>query len=263
MEAAIALILPNTAALTGSAIPVRIGRLFHRADDVENVLQKFCKQIFALTDDEQFPYSLVGSGAAIRINGRHFVFCCRHQVRDYPLDKIAVPLSFDKKIMSATTIRAPKITDDNRDSDTIDVMAFEFDTERYGVANLTSDFFPIDDDRVWPTGTAQVPFLVFGYPCRRQLFNEERIGGRCIEIQATYDGGSSSPNLQRLRMEQPLDADGMSGGPVFYVGATANGYFIGFAGMLMRGGSASNYLHFMAAGFLLDLALEPLTEPWS
>lgn len=261
-ETTIALIVPRPIA-HGGAWPVQIGALFHDANEVENVLQKFCKQIFALTGDKQFPYCLVGSGAAIQIAGRHFVFCCRHQVSGYPLDKIAVPLSFDEKIISATTIRAPKITDDNRDTDIIDLIAFEFDIERYGVANLTSEFFPIGDARVWPTGTAQMPFMVFGYPCQRQLFDEEHIGGRCIEVQGTYDGGSSSPHLQRIKMQNPLDADGMSGGPVFYIGGTQGSYFVGFAGILVRGGSNTNYLHFMAADFMLDLALEPLTEPWT
>jgi AI-2E family transporter len=202
----------------------------------------------------------VGSGTAVRIAGRHFVFCCRHQVKGYTLDKIAVPLSFDTKIMSVTTIRAAKITDDNRDTDSIDVMAFEFDLEGYGAANLTSEFFPTDDCRVWPTGTAQLPFMVFFYPCQRQLFDEAHIGGRCIGVQAAYDGGSSSPHLQRLKMLNSLDADGMSGGPVFYVGGAPGSYFAGFAGMLMRGGSNTNYLHFMASGwgataFLLNFVL--------
>ncbi|MDB5610115.1 MAG: hypothetical protein JWP25_7015 [Bradyrhizobium sp.] len=165
--------------------------------------------------------------------------------------------------MSATSTRVVRITDDNKDEDTIDVSAFEFDIERYGVANLTSKFFPIDDARTWPTGTAQMPFMAFGYPSGRQLFDEDHIGARCIEVQAVYDGGSSSPHLQRMKMQKPMDADGMSGGPVFYIGGGPGSYFAGFAGMLLRGGRASAYLHFMSAGFLLDLALEASTEPWT
>jgi hypothetical protein len=255
-----ALILPRQVG-PGGAWPVQIGALWHSAWDVEQVLQKYCKQIFALTGDEQFPYCLVGSGAAVRIGNRHFVFCCIHQVRDYTPDKIAIPLSFDTKIMSAATARALKVNDGNRDGDTIDVAAFEFDLARYDVANLTNEFYPIDDARIWPTGTAQIPFMAFGYPSHRQLFDEERIGARCISVQALYDGGTSSPHLQRVRMEKAIDPDGMSGGPVFYIGGAPGDYFAGFAGMIMRGGS--NHLHFMSAGFLLDLALQVETEPWS
>jgi hypothetical protein len=253
-EAKITLILPRLGAL-GSAWPVQIGTLWHSAWVVENVLQKFCKQIFALTDDPQFPYCLVGSGTAIKIAGRHFVFCCRHQIHEYTPDKIAIPLSFDTKIMSATTTRALKVTDENRDGDTIDVAAFEFEIEHSNVANLTNEFFPIEDARVWPTGAVRMPFMAFGYPSQRQQFDENRIGAKCIEIQASYDGGSLSPHLQRMRMQKTLDADGMSGGPVFYIGGAPGNYFAGFAGMLMRGGSDANYLHFMSAGFMIDLTL--------
>jgi hypothetical protein len=233
---------------------VQIGAISHSAWDVEQALQKHCKQIFALTGHEQFPYCLLGSGSAIRFANRHFVFCCVHQVRDYTPDKIAIPLSFDTKIMSGTTVRMLKVTDDNQDGDTIDVAVFEFDLQQYGTANLTSEFFPVDDARIWPTNTAQMPFMVFGYPSNRQLFDQDRVGAICISVQAVFDGGTSSPHLHRVRMEKPLAADGMSGGPVLYIGGAPGSYYAGFAGMTMRGGN--NHLYFMSAGFLLDLALE-------
>jgi hypothetical protein len=221
----------------------------------------YCRQIFAPTGDERFPYCLVGSGAAVRIENRHFVFCCVHQVRDYTPDKIAIPLSFDTRIMSAATAPALKVNNENRDGDTIEVAAFEFDLARYDVANLNNEFFPIDDARIWPTGTAQTPFMASGYPSHRQLFDEDRIGARCISVQAVFDGGTSSPHLQRVRTEKAIDADGMSGGPVFYIGGAPGDYFVGFAGMVMRGGR--DHLHFMSAGFLIDLALGSETEQWS
>jgi hypothetical protein len=255
-----ALILPKQVG-PGGAWPVQIGALWQSAWDVEQILQKYCKQIFALTGDPRWPECPVGSGAAIKIANRHFVFCCIHQIRGYTPDKIAIPLSFDTKIMNATTARILKATDENRDGDTVDVAAFEFDLAHYDVANLTNEFYPIDDARIWPAGTTQMPFMAFGYPSQRQLFDEDRIGARCISVQAVYDGGTSSPHLQRVRMEKPLDADGMSGGPVFYIGGAPGDYFAGFAGMIMRGGG--NYLHFMSAGFLLDLALESATQSWS
>ena len=123
---------------------------------------------------------------------------------------------------------------------------------------MTSEFLPVDDARIWPFGTAKLPFMVFGYPSKRQLFDETGagIGARSIEIQAVYDGATSSPHLHRLKMEKVLDADGMSGGPVFYIGGAPNSFFVGFAGMVMRGGENSNYLHFMAADFLLSMALD-------
>ena len=123
-EATIPLIVPTPPG-TGGAWPVQIGTLWHSAWELENILRKFCKQIFALTDHVEFPYSLVGSGTAVKMAGRHFLFCCRHQIRDYTPDKIAIPLSFDKKIMSASSMRELVITDANCDEDAIDVAAFD------------------------------------------------------------------------------------------------------------------------------------------
>ena len=58
--------------------------------------------------------------------------------------------------MSASSMRQLVTTDANRDDDTIDVAAFEYNVEDYGVSNLMSEF---DDARIWPTGTAKMPFL--------------------------------------------------------------------------------------------------------
>jgi hypothetical protein len=250
------IILPPPVGTSG-AWPVRIGALWHSAWDLENVLQKYCKQIFALTGDPQFPYCLLGSATAIQFANRHFVFCCRHQIRDYQPDEIAVPLSFETRIMSASGLRQLEITDANRDGDTIDVAVFEFNVQDYGVPNLGSEFLCVDDSRVWPTGASQLPFMVFGYPSAKQIYDETRIGARSIEVHAAYDGGTSSPHLHRIVLEKPYDADGMSGGPVFYIGGGPGTYFVGWAGIAMRGGQNSRFLHFMAADFLLEIALDP------
>jgi hypothetical protein len=261
-KAKIPLIVPSTAE-TFTAWPVQVGAVWHRAWELENVLSRFCKPIFALTGDDQFPYSRTGSGVAVKMEGRHFLFCCHHQVRQYTPDRIAIPLSFDTKIMSATSARRLAVTDAARDDDTVDVMAFEYNVDYYEVPNLTSEFFPAEDSRIWPTATAQLPFMVFGYPTAQQLFDEDRIGARSIEVQAAYDGGTASPHLHRIKMERALDADGMSGGPVFYVGGAPGNYFAGFAGMVMRGGRDSSYLYFMAAHFLIQMAFESAVAPWN
>ncbi len=47
----------------------------------------------------------------------------------------------------------------------------------------------------------------------------------------------------------------MSGGPVFYTGRIGVSFFIGWAGMIMRGGDNSEYLHFLAAQHLIEMVL--------
>jgi hypothetical protein len=47
---------------------------------------------------------------------------------------------------------------------------------------------------------------------------------------------------------------GMSGGPVFYLGGTLGDYFMGFAGIVIRGSKSSEILHFLAADFVRHFA---------
>lgn len=102
----------------GTARPVQIGALWHSAWDVEQVLQKYCKQMFELTGHPEWPECLMGSGTAVRIDNRHLSFAV-HQIREYTPDNIAIPSSVHSKIMSATTARILKMTGHNRDGNTI------------------------------------------------------------------------------------------------------------------------------------------------
>jgi hypothetical protein len=166
--------------------------------------------------------------------------------------------------MSATTMRWPTVAEGDEDGDSIDFVVFEFLTGNYPVPNLTSEFFPLDEQRIWPTGSARLPFMIFGYPTERQLvdYEESRISTRSLEVKGVYDGGTSSPHLHRIKMqrEKPFDADGLSGGPIFYIGGASGSYFAGFAGITVRGSATSDYLHFIAAHHLIDIALDDRTS---
>ena len=83
------------------------------------------------------------------------------------------------------------------------------------------------------------------------------ITARATQVTGTYDGKSNSPHVHRLEMnrKENFDADGMSGGPVFYIGARGIArYFIGLAGMVIRGSQTSDILHFIEADYLLLMA---------
>ena len=101
-------VVRNLLGLT-SALSVQIGSLWHDSMMLEHTLHKFCKHIFVVTGDEQFPYSFRGSGTAVRIAGRHFLFCCRHQIGDCTPDQFAIRISFEKQIISASTMRWPRV----------------------------------------------------------------------------------------------------------------------------------------------------------
>ena len=72
-----------------------------------------------------------------------------------------------------------------------------------------------------------------------------------MEVRGEYAGVTIAPYLHRIRMDrnQTFDADGMSGGPVFYLGCSRRRFSIGFAGMIMRGSATSDFLHFVPAEF--------------
>jgi hypothetical protein len=252
-------VVRNLLGLT-NALSVQVGSLWHDSMTLEHALHKFCKHIFVVTGDEQFPYSFRGSGTAVKIAGRHFLFCCRHQIGDCTPDQIAIRVSFERQIISASTMRWPSVADGDQDGDSVDFVVFEYFPENYPVPNLTSEFFPLDEERIWPTGSTNHPFMIFGYPSERQVvdYEESRIQARSLEVPGIYDGGTGSPHLHRIKMqrEKPFDADGLSGGPIFYVGGSPGNYFAGFVGITVRGSATSDYLHFIAAHHLIDIALD-------
>jgi hypothetical protein len=242
-----------------SALSVQVGSLWHDSMILEQVLRKFCKHIFVVTGDEQFPYSFQGSGTAVRIAGRYFLFCCRHQIGDCMPDQIAIRISHEKQIIFASTMRWPQSPDGDEDGDSADFVVFEYLPKNYPVLNLASEFFPLDEERIWPTGSAKLPFMIFGYPSERQVVDYEAgIQANCLEVPGIYDGGTSSPHLHRIKMqrEKPFDADGLSGGPIFYVGGSSDRYFVGFAGITARGSATSDYLHFITAHHLINVTFD-------
>jgi hypothetical protein len=88
-------------------------------------------------------------------------------------------------------------------------------------------------------------------------YEQLRIEALCIEINGEYTGVTTAPYLHRIKMDrkQTFDMEGMSGGPVFYLGRRDRNFFVGFAGMIMRGSATSDYVHFIPAEFLIHVAL--------
>jgi hypothetical protein len=151
----------------------------------------------------------------------------------------------------------PTISDENCDTDYIDARGFQFRVENYDMEGLSSDFLNVDKTMIWPNGDIG-KFLIFGYPTKLQDVDYEkpRVAARITVVNGIYDGISNSPYVHRLRMERTrqFDPDGLSGGPVFYLGGKPENYFIGFAGMVIRGSAGSELLHFLEADFLRHFA---------
>lgn len=246
---------------------VRIGALAYPAAQAEHVLQRYCKHIFVLNDSEEYPYTFRGSGTALRFGNEHFVFCCGHQFPDLEPDVIAIrPFSALDKTVTASTLHRPRMTAENAGDDLLDMRAFEFVVGNYAIPNLGSDFLAVDETSMWPTGSRQQhQFMVFGYPYGRQDVDYEvrHITARVTSVGGTYDGQSASPGVHRLRMDrtEQFDPDGMSGGPVFYVGGEGGSYFMGFAGVVIRGSASSEILHFIEAKVIRHFAATVPSRP--
>jgi hypothetical protein len=195
---------------------------FIPARSLEDTLKKYCKQLFILTGNNNYPYRLLGSSRMIW----------------------------------------PNVTDENRDTDWIDVRGLQYRVDDYKIPNLTNDFFRIVPNKnVWPANAKigqHHTFILFGYPTEQQIVDYEipHIHSTAVCTTAEYDGPSQSPHIHRLRMtrKDTFDSDGLSGGPVFYLGSTGAGeYFAGFAGMIVRGGQKSDLIHFVETSFLHKL----------
>lgn len=236
---------------------VQIGGIWRDLADVDKALHPYCKHIFANNEDAEYPHSFPGSGTAIRIANRHFLFCCNHQIKHWEPHQIAFRPANANVTVSPSHVLAPKITDDNSDTDLIDARALEYEIEKYSYVNLTSEFFAIDGEQIWPDGATQAPFMVYGYPTALQNidYSSPKISARSIKISARYAGETSSPHLHTLEIdrEQKFSTDGMSGGPVFYIGRRNGSNFVGWAGMVVMGGANSEFLHFLTAQFLIEM----------
>ncbi len=232
---------------------VRIGSLWYDPANVEHVLHRYCKHLFIHTGSTQFPYQFFGSGTAIKYGDRHFVFCCGHQIDTVSPDNVAIYIKSENSTATASLLLRPNITADNSDTDWIDVRALEYIVKNYKIPNLSREFFSVDTDVSWPASSTG-RFLLFGYPTERQDvdYEEPHIRAHVVEVGAIYDGPSNSPHVHRVKMDRKIafQADGMSGGPVFYLGRAAGSFFVGFAGIIIRGSATSEIIHFVDASFV-------------
>lgn len=238
--------------------------------------RRHCKQILTLNADETYPHSLRGSSCAVQMAGGHFIFCTAHQIRDYPPDQIVVvPRIEDQLTITCSAAHKPTVEGEDPNEDVNDVRALEIRPENYAYEELGSEFLPLNSTRLFPTGNVSTSgiFYAVGFPSSRQRVEYEgspQILANQILVKGRYEGPSPhAPRLHRLTMDidELFDPDGMSGGPVYFIGGRPGAYFLGLAGMIVRGSSQSKTLHFLDSQYLWDVAEsamasnEPKSQP--
>lgn len=236
-----------------SATSVRIGSLFIPANSVESSLTRYSRQIFLVNESVEFPYSIRGTGTAVKYRDQHFVFCCQHQFKDSQPDQVAVICRREKNfLLHGSNLKVPTQNIDNIDEDYIDACGFKFEIPSYDIQNLSSDFFPLNDDSTWPNFSRN-KLIIIGYPyCEQQMYTDTGIHPRVVIVGGEYLNASAAQyvHVLKLQRKRQFNSDGLSGGPVFYVGENNQEYFIGLAGMIARGGSDSDHCYFIEAELL-------------
>ena len=233
---------------------IRIGSLWVPARQAEAVLANYTKQLFCLTGHEQFPYAFRGSATALRFFDRCFLLWCRHQTKEYAPNDVTIPIEGGKIVASGSRFVFVDEAKGDWDEDYADLCATEFVIENYGSPNLEAAFFPLLEDDAWK-GSADAQFYLFGYPTELRSVDYElpHVHMRQIVTSAEYNRRSNSQYLHSLKItgKKSFAQDGLSGGPVYHVARGKDGYHIGLAGIMMRGGN--HHIHFIDVRFVFSL----------
>ncbi|WP_020173983.1 hypothetical protein [Methyloferula stellata] len=239
---------------------VRMGRLIIPARLIEATLHRYVKALVCQTGSAEFPYSLRGAMAMLKFGGRYFAIFCRHQIADLsPGDVSWLPQTAGGAVyIGGGTFCDISPDTSNEDEEFTDVCGIEFQPNRYTIENLDSEFFEIVPDDCWPSNSLGY-FIVFGMPsCLQRVEISEidskmaGINFRTLVVGARYLRKSHARWVHQAEMlrKDTFEADGMSGGAVFHIGRDTCGYFVGLAGIVMRGSASSANFHFIDMGFL-------------
>jgi hypothetical protein len=121
--------------------------------------------------------------------------------------------------------------------------------ENYGDENVERGFFELVEADAWK-GNSDSTFMLFGYPTslRKVDYETPSIAVKQIVAGGKYRSSSRAASVHSIEMVRTGDhgSDGLSGGPVFHVGQDAQGFYCGFAGVILRGSDTSRNIDFCA-----------------
>ena len=242
---------------------VRIGNIWLPTKSIAETLARYIKPLMGLSGYADIPYYLRGSMTAFRVMGQYNLTFCRHQIdcdlKDFS-EKYAVFIGSGKREGLITGGRF-RFSETHLDEELSDAVALEVDPAVLEIPNLESEFFQVLERDCWPNRSENT-FMVLGLPTSQQGWDLNPGDGKLLAINfqkaiiiAEYQKTSHARYVHRAKMVRSSDfsSDGMSGGPVFHLGCDADGFFIGLAGMIVRGG-ASDHFYFIEAAHLLRLA---------
>jgi hypothetical protein len=236
---------------------IRIGRTWISAKQLPDALKRYARLVFCLNNSEQHPYSLRGTATALRLRDRCMLFWCSHQTIGYQPNDVLVPMDGEGKILISGSTFVQMIPQlPSHDEEFFDLCGMQYVPENYGAsASVERGFFDVIEADAW-RGDPDSTFMLFGYPTSLRNVDYEKpgIAVKQIVTSATYRSPSRAASVHAIEMARTGDysADGLSGGPVFHLGEDAQGFYCGFAGVVLRGSERSNHLHFLDVRVMLQ-----------
>ena len=241
---------------------VRIGKLWVPAGQLGPALARFTRLLFCLTGNDEHPYVLRGSATSLRWQGHHLAFYCKHQIQGFDRGKVVVPLDQEGKILvSGSTFVEMIPSPQNLGEEFGDLCAMHFRPEDYRQTNVARAFFDISEADNWH-GDRESAFLVYGYPTSLRNLEYAEPTYALSQVKVTqivttgkYVKPSNAIGVHAIEMQRRTgnySSDGLIGGPVFQLGEDAQGFYCGFAGVILRGSDTSNFLHFLEARVLMQ-----------
>jgi hypothetical protein len=220
-------------------------------------VEAVARLVFCLNSSDEHPYSLRGTATALRWQDRCMLFWCSHQTVGYQPNDVVVPLDAEgKMLISGSTFvqMIPQLP--SHDEEFFDLCGMHYIPENYGAdKNVERGFFELIGADAWK-GDPDSTFMLFGYPTslRNVDYDAPSIAVKQVVTSAKYCSASRAASVHAIEIARTgnYSSDGLSGGPVFHLGQDAQGFYCGFAGVVLRGSDSSNLIHFLDVRVMLQ-----------
>jgi hypothetical protein len=200
------------------------------------------KPLIFENEDEEFSYSMQGTGFLARYGGRYFGITSKHCLRTRTRESVRFEL--DETGEEFLPLKAVHLLEENNnaDWDFSDLAFFEVEPNLVESANLQGHHF-LDIDyfiRLDCTLKPNAILALRGYPSQFNWVDYERrvIHTQAFAVDGVFGGAAESrhcgivkfPDLAKID-----NLDGLSGSPVFQFEKNKGGFSHLFAGVLIRG----------------------------
>lgn len=241
---------------------IQLNGVIHPARNFDRVLAQYTRPLFVWSDHDIYKAFLRGSSTRLHYRNAYYLLCTRHQVKDLPLDDVAIMKDDGSYLITSAGVRH---FIEKGDSDYSDLVAFDFTEPCQAHPDLIPSFFNFD--RLPPDAPSEATVFVqlTGFPIQAQLYEleENHIG---LQKHTVLCGLASQPSDDatiKLKAFQPVtfDSDGMSGGTAFTVQMIDGNAAAHFAGIILRGGTEHFYI--LKSGYIrrfLDMGIAEINH---